>query len=72
MNRADKRAIEFGKGRNKPMIEIVDIDSAEDYAWLLMSFDISKLIFNNNSKLFITYQLEYMDIRDEFEDSEQW
>ena len=64
MNRSEKR------GRNKPMIEITDVESAEDYAWNLPDFYTAKLIFVNTARMFITHQLQYLDIRDEFEDNE--
>ena len=66
MNRAERRAIAQGKGRIKPMIEITDADSAIDYSWNLLSGDIANRIFLNLGRLFISYQLMYLDIRDEF------
>ena len=68
MNRAERRAIAQGNGRIKPMIEITDVESSEDYMWELLCWDIATLIFQNNSRLFICHQLAYIDIRDDFRD----
>lgn len=68
MNRKERRAIAQGKGRIKPMIEITDADSAIDYSWNLFRGDIAYRIFLNLGRLFISHQLMYSDIRDDFSD----
>lgn len=66
MNRAERRAIAYGTGRHKPMIEIVDAYSADDYAFDLWCWDRASRIFDNNTRLFITYQLSYLEVTDTF------
>lgn len=68
MNRAERRAIAYGTGRHKPMIEIVDVYSADDYAFDLYLWcgDRASRIFDNTNRLFITYQLSYLEVTDTF------
>ena len=68
MNRAERRAIAQGNGRTKPMIEITDVESSENYMWELRCWDIAQSILQNNCRMFICLQLDYNDIRDEFSD----
>ncbi len=66
MNRADRRAIARGEGRHESMIEIVDHDSLAEYAFALYDWDVGRRILDNQYCLFISHQLSYLDIRDEF------
>lgn len=66
-NRQERRAIDQGKGRIKPMIEVIDVVSAQDYAWELTSGPLAGCIFHNIARLFMSYQICYFDIRDEFD-----
>lgn len=54
-NRAERRAIERGEGRNRPMVEIEDVESAYDY-WLSLSVQLDLCQF---SRLFIEWQVDY-------------
>ena len=67
MNRAERRAIAQGKGRHTPMIEVEEGESLAEYAFSLIDdFVLYKQILDNRNGLFISYQLCYLDIRDEF------
>lgn len=67
MNRAERRAIAQGKGRITPMVEIEDSESLALYAFSLIDdFDYCTRIIENKHVLFISHQLSYWDIRDEF------
>jgi len=63
-NRSERRAIEQGNGRNEAMIEVVDLDSAIDYAFQVDGGSI----FDAIERLFISRQVYVFDFRDDWEE----
>jgi hypothetical protein len=66
MNRAERRAIQFGRGRNEPMVEVVDCDSAVQYGFALGGGShVLNPIFDSISSLFISRQVDPFDWQDD-------
>ena len=63
LNRKERRALEHGKGRNSPMIEIVDIESAYDYS-MSMPVYLGLAPFE---RLFINWQVDYDWVEDDWD-----
>lgn len=61
MNRKERRAIEQGKGRHLPMVEITDVESFWSY---LFSLKVWPENTNQYEDLFIEHQFESGDFQD--------
>lgn len=67
-NRAERRRIERGEGRNKPFKEVTTLDEARSYA---LDFYFHPALAINMDRLYIFINAQcalWMDIRDEFID----
>lgn len=64
-NRAERRAIDQGKGRKQPFIEVSDLDSLFEYS-LSICGSRAVLIWENEKRLFI-FEQAYSDLLEDIE-----
>jgi hypothetical protein len=73
MNRAERRAVEFGRGRNEPFTDVVDINTLRLYLFGLPAFtDTCDVAFENTTRVFIEFQISAWDWSDAYIDAEDF
>ena len=68
LNRAERRAIAFGRGTNTPFVDVVDHDTMCRYYFgmtYLYCHPLENHPFENAKRLFIEHQIDPFDWRDD-------
>lgn len=61
-NRKDRRAIQFGRGRNYPMVEVTDVQSCHMYLLSLPEYnEVAFPTSDNLERLFIGEQVGFFE-----------
>mgnify|MGYP007069500984 CR=1 FL=1 len=70
LNRAERRAIQFGRGRMLPMIEVNDMNTLAMYVFGLVDCGcaLDRDAFQNRNRLFIDCQMDPFDWRDDWDE----